>query len=45
MDEELKRSLLKKVGFDKYYEQAMLRVVMITQKNDSFQKHGGSDAP
>jgi hypothetical protein len=44
MDDDLKRGLLnKKVGFDRYYEEALLKVAKIRQKNDGFQKHSGPD--
>lgn len=44
MNDELNRGLLnKKVGFDRTYEDALIRVAKIRQKNDAFQKHIGPE--
>lgn len=44
MDEDLRRGLLnKKVGFDKLYEDGLIRVAKMKQKNDAFQKHMSPD--
>jgi hypothetical protein len=44
MEDELRRGLLaKKVGFDKMYEEGLIRVAKIRQKNDAFQKHMGPE--
>ena len=44
MDDELRMGLLnKKGGFEKMYEDGLLRVAKIRQKNDDFQRHMGPD--
>ena len=44
MDEDLRRGLLtKKIGFDKMYEDGLMRVAKMRQKNDGFQRNIGPD--
>ena len=44
MEDDIRRGLLsKKVGFEKMYEDGLIRVAKIRQKNDAFQKHIGPD--
>ncbi len=45
MDDDLKRGLLgkKSSGFDKLYEEGMVRIQRIKQKNDVIQKQIGTD--
>jgi hypothetical protein len=42
MEDDLRRGLLnKKGGFEKMYEDGLIRVAKIRQQNDAFQKHIG----
>ncbi len=45
MDDDLKKGLLgkKSSGFDKLYEEGMVRIQRIKQKNDVIQKQIGTD--
>ena len=45
MDDDLKKGLLGKInsGFDKLYEEGMVRIPRIKQKNDVIQKQIGTD--
>lgn len=44
MDDDLRRGLLsKKGGFEKMYEDGLIRVAKIRQQNDAFQKQCGPD--
>ena len=44
MDDDLRRGLItKKTGFDKLYEDALIKVSKIRQQNDAFQRHAGPE--
>ena len=44
LDDDLKTGLInKRGGFDKLYEDGLIRVAKIRQKNDAFQKQVGPD--
>jgi hypothetical protein len=44
MDDDLKKGLLyKKGGFDKLYEECVIRIQRIKQKNDFMQKQAGTE--